>query len=149
MASPEYHAGSARAVRRNGIVAAVGGVVHVHGTDGDCGWSIAGRGDAGVTDLTGFLVQTVVAGRSHDDHAGSDRILHGANQGIGLRRLVNGMTERQIDDVDLEPLAILDGELERAQDRARVTAPLPSSTFRLMIRAFGATSSIERELAAV
>src|SRR4029453_16180348 len=90
----------------------------------DWGWGIAWRGGASVAGLSGLLIHTVVAGRGHDDDARAHGVFDGEHERIGLGRLVNRVAERQVDDVDIELVSVLDRKLERSQDRTRIARPV-------------------------
>ena len=107
--------GAARTISRDRVVVPGHGPIRVHRAHRDGRRCISWRGDARVTDLPGFLVDAVVAGGGHDDDARARRRFDGLHERIGFRGFVNRMTERQVDDVDLQAIAVLDRVLDGAQ----------------------------------
>ena len=95
-------------------------VLRVDRADRDARGRVGRRIDAGVAGFAvAVLIQPVVAGRDDHHDAGPDRALDGLHERVVLRRRVNGMAERQVDDLDVEGAVVGDDVLDRLDDHAR------------------------------
>ena len=97
---------SARAVPGHLVVVAAVRLLGVDGADGDRGGRVARRRDAGVARFARLGIAAEVAGRDDHDDALRDRVLHGGDQRIARRRLVDRMAQRHGDHLDAERGAI-------------------------------------------
>ena len=123
-AKPSYQEEPARAVRRHHIVVALIGVLRHGRADADGGRRVARRRDAGVTHLAGVGVLAVVAGRGDDDESGGRRFLHGLHQRILAGRREDVMAERQVDNLNVQPVLVGRDEFERRNHVARLARSL-------------------------
>src|SRR5213083_2049963 len=70
-------------------------------------------------------VSAEVAGRDHDGDACTDCALDCLHQRVARRRFVDRMTERQIDDINVQLAPVCDGEVDCGNYVARVAVPIP------------------------
>ena len=103
---------TARAVARDPVVETRGRVARVERADGDRRRRVAGRGDAGVAAARGLRQAAEVAGRDDHDQAGAHGRFDGLDQRIAIRRLVDRVAERQVEDAQAQRVAVGDGVLD-------------------------------------
>ena len=93
----------------------------IRGADRQRRRRVAGRGNAGVTDIA-VLIDAVVARRRDHDDAGLRRLLNRLHERVRRGRLEDRMAERQVDDVDAERSLVGNRELDGADDVAGLAA---------------------------